>query len=170
MYEPGSAPSGGASRRASLAPAASVKPAQGALARARSSGTGRPSTGGAAARALNETGDWANSSSAAAHAQTDARRTNERRRPVHPAVAGRTHGNESWGFGRQTKPRVERVRRPKRARRRSAARLESILVLANNFSSSTVDHYSPFFASEAAGLKNRRTDPGVGQSAGTRSA
>ena len=30
--------------------------------------------------------------------------------------------------------------------------------------------YSPFFASVADGLKNRRTDPGVGQSAGTRSA
>ncbi len=32
------------------------------------------------------------------------------------------------------------------------------------------DTYSPFFASVADGLKNRRTDPGVGQSAGTRSA
>ena len=96
--------------------------------------------------------------------------------PVHPCRKGGPRTNERWWLA-ENEAAVEQLWQAEAGEAplggsrsgRGAARRDGS---KTSWSYLTIFllQYSPFFASVADGLKNRRTDPGVGQSAGTRSA
>ena len=99
--------------------------------------------------------------------RASSRATNERRRPIPSLPSGRTIGERELVVGG---PRGGVGAAPAGRGGRGAARRDGPEASWSELTIFRDLTHSPFLASEAAGLKKRRTDPGVGQSAGTRSA